>query len=344
MPPPPPPPTPLPAPVAPPAGPVCGGPRAALDRGSHDFGLARQQAELVTEFTLTNVGDAPLHVTAVLGTCSCTDGSISSREIAPGATATVRGIFRTYTLVGPYTKSVKVESDDPVHPVLELKLSVDISAGIVLEPEAFTFDPALIGTSPTASILARWKEGSGRPFKILGVEATGTTVEFDVTPADAPPWRGWKIALRFPTPPPVGPIQGTARIRTDDPDVPTIQAAILGSVSGRVFLAQRFASVGMVPEGRGSTLLIPCRGFDATIDLGEVTAKSRKGIVSARALRDPKDAKAWQIEIALPVTAPAGPVVDVVEVTTGVAGEEHLEIRVGGIVTKKRPEPPAPGK
>ncbi len=315
-----------------------------LDRAAHDFGVAKQQAELVTEFTLRNDGDAPLHVSDVVGTCSCTAGSISSKEIAPGATAQVKAVFRTYTLVGPYTKSVKVQTDDPDRPALELKLTVDISAGIVLEPEAFTFDPVLTGVSPTASILARWKEGSGRPFKILGVEATGTEVEFDVTPSDAPPWHGWKVALRFPKPPPVGPIQGTARIRTDDPDVPLIQAGILGSVSGKVFLAQRFASVGMVPEGRGSTLLIPCRGFDATIDLGEVTAKSRKGVVTARAVRDPKDAKSWQIEIALPVTAPAGPVVDVVEVTTGVPGEDRLEIRVGGIVTKKRPEPPGPSK
>ena len=283
-------------------------------------------------------------MTDIVGTCSCTAGSISSQEIAPGASATVKGIFRTFTLVGPFTKSVKVACDDPDQPSIELKLSVDVSAGIVLEPEAFTFDPVLVGTSPTASILARWKEGTGRPFQILGVEATGTAAEFDVTPADAPPWRGWKVTLRFPKPPPVGPIQGTARIRTDDPEAPSIQAPILGSVSGKVFLAQRYCSMGMVPEGRGSTLLIPCRGFDATIDLGEVTAKSRKGVVTARALRDPKDAKAYLIEIALPATAPSGPVVDVVEVTTGVAGEDRLEIRVGGSVTKKRPEPPAPAK
>ena len=99
-----------------------------------------------------------------------------------------------------------------------------------------------------------------------------------------------------------------------------------------MFIAQQRISVGIPHEGKEVVLKVGCRGFDDTIDLGTVTAKARKGVVSAKAVRDPTDAKQWTIAITLPATTQAGPVNDVVEVTTAVKGEEHLEIQVDGTV------------
>jgi hypothetical protein len=59
----------------------------------------------------------------------------------------------------------------------------------------------------------------------------------------------------------------------------------------------------MVPEGRGSTLFIPCRGFDDDDWRGP---KSRKGIVSRAARPEGREGVADRDRAS--VTAPAGPV------------------------------------
>jgi hypothetical protein len=193
----------------------------------------------------------------------------------------------------------------------------------------------LVGTSPTARVVAKWKDGVGRPFRVTKVEAVGADVRFTTEPFDAPPWHGRTITMVFPKPPPAGVVSGRAVIRTDDPDVPELSALVGGMVSGKVWIAQRATSFGIVTAGKGGALRIPVHGFDATIDLGAVTAKARKGAVAATAVRDPGNPREWTIEVRLPTDAPVGPVDDVVEVHTAVPGEEVVEVKVGGEVVPK---------
>jgi hypothetical protein len=310
-------------------------PRISFDRTSHDFGAVKQNSEVKTEFTVENQGTATLHVQSVRGDCGCANASISERELAPGGKATISVAFHTYTFVGPHKKHVRVSSDDPAKPDVDLDIAVDVSAGIVLEPANFFFDMALAGTSPTAKVVAKWKEGVGRPFRVTKVEAVGADVRFTTEPWDAPPWHGRAITMVFPKPPLAGIVTGRALISTDDPDVPQLTALVGGMVSGKVWLAQRVTSFGIVGFGKGASLEIPCHGFDATVDLGEVTAKARKGQVEAKAVRDPANPREWKIAIRLPPETKDGSVEDVVEVHTAVPGEETVEIQVTGTVMPK---------
>ena len=322
-----------PTPAAPgPSAPAAPRAKIAFDRYAHDFGPAKQNAELKTEFTLRNEGTAPLHISEVRGDCGCAGATISANEIAAGGTAKVTAVFRTYTFVGPRTQTLRIVSDDPDARETALKLSVDVSAGIVLDPAGFLFGTVLVGSSPAPALVVKWKEGAGKAFKVLGVEAPGLDADFETKPFDAPPWHGFAITLRFRNPPRVGPFLANALIHTDSPDAPAMEVHVSGNVSSKVWLSQRFATVGQVPAGKGATIRLTCHGFDKTIDLGTVTVTSRKGVVEAKAVPDPKAPGQWILEIRLPESARAGPVSDVLEVKTGVPGEEVSVIRVGGIV------------
>ena len=106
-----------------------------------------------------------------------------------------------------------------------IRLSVDVSAGIVLEPANFFFGPVLVGASPRVPIVAKWREGAGKAFKILSVEAAGLPdATFETKAFDAPPWHGTTVTLGFMKPPAAGTILGSVLIRTDDPERPSIQA------------------------------------------------------------------------------------------------------------------------
>lgn len=306
-----------------------------MDRARHDFGVARQDVELATEFTLRNDGNAPLHVSGVHGNCGCVVGRVRDATIAPGASTGVAVTFRTHALAGAQTKWVQVVTDDAARPRTTLEVVVDVAAGVVVEPANLYFPLARAGSSPAPSLVVKWKEGVGRPFAVTAVEGRDVDADFETKPWAAPPWRGFEITARFRRPPPIGTVAGRATIRTDAPDRPEIEALVGGAVAGKVWLTQTEASVGVVPEGRGAVTNVLVRGFDATVDLGTVTATAESGRVEARAVPAPGEKGAYNVEIRLPADAVAGPVDDTVRVTTGVAGEETRRIRVRGEVVRR---------
>lgn len=322
---------PLPAPAA------AAGPRIKLDELTHDFGIVRQQQDLTAKIRYTNTGSAPLHLTA-RGECSCAQVTASKKTLEPGESGELELTFHTYWFSGRITKSVTVTSDDPDHGEVHVKVTADVSAGILLDPQNFFFNAALVGTSPTSTVKVKYKMGVGKPFRITDVRATGTgtaDMKFDVRAFFEGDWKGYEVTMKFNEPPPAMSVSGEAFITTDDPEYKSIRLLVGGLISTKVFLAQRKTSIGMPEQGKDVTIKLGCRGFDDTIELGDVSAKSRKGVVSARAVKDPTDPKTWLIEITLPGTTPVGPVSDVVEVTTEVRGEEHLEIEVEGTVVAK---------
>jgi hypothetical protein len=294
---------------------------------------------LKASITYTNVGTAAIHVTA-RGECSCAQVTATKKTLEPGESGTLELVMHTYTFVGKIAKHVRVTSDDPDLPEALIEVKADVSAGILVEPANFFFNSALVGSSPTATVKVKYHDGIGRPFQIKDVKAAGTgvaDVQFESKPFFEGSWKGYEVTMTFTRPPPVGMVSGEALIHTDDPDYASIKCLIGGNVSGRVFIAQEMTSVGIPQEGKEVVLKIGVRGFDDTIDLGDVRVKSMKGVVKAKAVHDPTDAKQWTVEITLPGTTAAGPVDDVVEVLTAVKGEERHEIKVQGTVISKQP-------
>jgi hypothetical protein len=168
------------------------------------------------------------------------------------------------------------------------------------------------------------------------VEAPGVDLVFDVAPHEAPPWHGFVVTARFAKAPAIGTVSGTALLRTDDPDHPRLSAPVTAFVSGKVFLDRREVRLGLVRQGVPRTLMIGARGLTADVDLGELKAVSRKGVVEARAVRSAGNAREWLIEVRLPETAAPGKVEDVVEVRSAIPGEPAAEIPVSGEVLASR--------
>ncbi len=335
----------MPAPAAPgspaPAQPPPTGkrPRIQLDRTTYDFGVAKQEAELDGEVVVTNLGDAPLHILDLRASCGCSAATLLEREIPPGEHRAIALKFRTFTMSGEVVKHVRVFSDDPEHPELQIALTVDIAAGIVVEPSGFYYGQVEVGQAPTASIRVKWRDGVGTPFQLTGLEAPGLDLDVTSKPFEAGTWHGYELTAKFRKPPPVGTVSGTVVVRTDLPEVPRLLAHVTAYVSGKVWLDRREVSIGMLPQGKPRTVMVGCRGLTTAVDLGEVKAAARKGQVAARAIRSGKE---WVIEVKVPETAAAGRIDDVVDVTCGIAGEAPAEIRVKGEVLGAPKPPGAP--
>src|SRR5262245_55113782 len=112
--------------VAVPSGP---GPRIAVDPPSFDFGRTLPQKAVSREFSLRNFGDQDLVIESVSTSCGCTVADdLAKKVIKPGDSLPLRVTLTTPAGTGPITKSVMVRSNDPAHPLLEIKLKTTVAA------------------------------------------------------------------------------------------------------------------------------------------------------------------------------------------------------------------------
>ena len=88
-----------------------------------DLGTVTAGETVKYAFKLRNVGDAPLEILKVKGTCGCTVIKTYDRTIAPGAVGEIPLVLSTRGMKGPFAKTVKLETNDPSQPKVNLKLT-----------------------------------------------------------------------------------------------------------------------------------------------------------------------------------------------------------------------------
>lgn len=102
-------------------------------------------SEIVTTFTFTNEGNAPLHIQKIDSDCGCVATNTSADKISPGDKGKIRVAVERD--VGGFSQNVFVFTDDPATPIVRLKVS-----GIILLPVAYPKKIALGQLEKGASV------------------------------------------------------------------------------------------------------------------------------------------------------------------------------------------------
>ena len=97
------------------------GPVVSLSSQTLDLGEIPAGVETVRSVTVSNAGDAPLTVLKVSACCGAS-ASVSSPRLAPGETAELTVTLRPLVPSGAFSKSVRLYTDDPDHPVAEVSV------------------------------------------------------------------------------------------------------------------------------------------------------------------------------------------------------------------------------
>jgi hypothetical protein len=102
--------------------------RLAAEPERFDFGDVLPSRSLTKEFTLRNVGSAPLVIEKLASSCACTAFLLeeSGRRLAPGRSAPLRVTLRTPEREGPLLETVQVSSNDPDRPLVELEIAANV--------------------------------------------------------------------------------------------------------------------------------------------------------------------------------------------------------------------------
>ena len=81
-------------------------PEIALEKESFDFGEINQDESISIEFKLKNIGNAPLIIRSVKGSCGCTVPEWPEGSIAPGDDAIIKVTFNSGKRLGKQNKTV----------------------------------------------------------------------------------------------------------------------------------------------------------------------------------------------------------------------------------------------
>ena len=105
------------------------GARIAVDPPSFDFGKVLPQKSLSREFSIRSLGGRDLVIENVSTSCGCTVAdNLAKKVVKPGGSQPLRVTLTTPANPGSLTKSVMVRSNDPVRPLLEIKLKATVVA------------------------------------------------------------------------------------------------------------------------------------------------------------------------------------------------------------------------
>jgi uncharacterized cupredoxin-like copper-binding protein len=98
-----------------------------LPESQHDFGKVNEGEILTYNFTFENKGKQPLIIKDITTSCGCTAAVVSSKNLEPGQSGSVKVDFDTKNRQGKTTRTVTLISNDNTDPYKVIKIIADIS-------------------------------------------------------------------------------------------------------------------------------------------------------------------------------------------------------------------------
>lgn len=129
-----------------------GAPQVEVKEPIYQFGAMQRGTTKSHEFVVHNIGQAPLTLRVLSTTCKCTIGDVSQEPIPPGDTVNVKLEWSALINPGPFRQVATIETNDPVHPKIELSVEGEVTEATGIYPPDFLFDRVTAGQTKTADV------------------------------------------------------------------------------------------------------------------------------------------------------------------------------------------------
>jgi mono/diheme cytochrome c family protein len=101
-------------------------PKIVFDAETFDFGKVEDGIQIEHKFKVTNSGGSLLKIYNVDASCGCTTPEMHKRQLQPGESATLDVIVDTTMKQFSVTKTIHVDSNDPVRPIVNIEVKMDV--------------------------------------------------------------------------------------------------------------------------------------------------------------------------------------------------------------------------
>lgn len=142
----------------------------------HDFGTIDEGVQAEHVFSFTNVGDAPLALTAVEPSCGCTAPTFTADAVAPGESGAITVVFDSNGRPGPFQKRIAVRTaSETVALQIAGVVEPDFARNGVAQGhflfEADSWESAPLASGAQLQHAFTFQNTADRPLRILEVTA-----------------------------------------------------------------------------------------------------------------------------------------------------------------------------
>ncbi|MDA1195432.1 MAG: DUF1573 domain-containing protein [Planctomycetota bacterium] len=232
-------------------------PRVEIETGEVDFGNLKQGVAVSREVTFRSVGQGPLCIASVKSGCGCVKATLvgTKRRYEPGESGAVLLVVDTTGRMGEINKRIDLISNDPVSPLTNFRVKMDVNAGLVSDPRYLQFGNVPPRTSASRSVYLRTTKDD-REWAVKGVRsvrvATGAEpVEyaFEVEEIEDPTWRRVKVRVVHPGMAQTGSFHDRLVIETTHPERAEVEIETHIHVVPRIVFRANTVSLGFVRAG-----------------------------------------------------------------------------------------------
>lgn len=210
---------------------LAGGPRLKIDTEVWDFGTRWQGQPMETRIALTNVGDAPLHITGVRTDCGCTAAKPTQEVLGPGESCELVIDYDTFREEPVVQKRVDISTNDSTQPNRTITVRGEVRPLVKLSPEAGANFGLISGTAE-ASASVEVESLYPRPMTLRAADVPNERIGLRVEELD--PGRRWRVTATTRPPLNEGSIKVPALLQTDVAEAPQVRIMLHGSVRDRV--------------------------------------------------------------------------------------------------------------
>jgi len=304
-----------------------GQPRLVLEATQFDFGKINPGATVSHRFKASNTGDAPLTISKLSPSCGCTSTLVGKETLAPGESTELEVSFNSAGEHGVISKSVAVESDDPVSPRQTLNFQAEVLPAVTASTEQVQFLDLLPRDRRKASV--HLVNGSGKPMRVTGVDLSAAPwlgvstrengseawVDFDLLAGKLPP----------------GKLSGTdsAAVHLADPDPTVVDLAVYWELRSPIrFTPPRVAWVASAGEAQSTTVTFVAVGPKAFRILASRTTNPLVQVAGIAT----RPARQQTFRVLLSGDAKPGRYDEKVFLTLDTPGHPEVELRVDAVL------------
>ncbi|MBN1910492.1 MAG: DUF1573 domain-containing protein [Pirellulales bacterium] len=299
-------------------------PKAQVDKAEYDFGTMDSRSEGKHGFVIKNTGSAPLKLSLGSTTCKCAWSALKKDTLAPGESTVATIKWTPKDFVGPFEQIARIGTNDPLRPLLLLKIKGRVTTVVRLSPNELVFSGLPVGQSMRGEALLY--AYSSDSMKTTGYELlepdTAQFFDVELSPlpieqvrAEKDAKSGAKVSVMLKSGLPQGPFHQTIRIRTNLESAPTVDLPIRGQIASDISIMgpgwdDRWGQVrmGMVDGEKGAQreLDLVVRGrFRRTIEC-EVLETSPPGVLEAELGEKKESGQSGKARIPLTIRIPKG--------------------------------------
>lgn len=198
---------------------------------THDWGkVSPKDSPLKTAVKIKNVGTEVLKISDVRPGCGCTKtAELDKKELQPGETATTELSLNLGAANGVLTKSVTITSNDASAPTKILYLKADIVRPIQFAPsQYFVFNDLKTGQTSESKVTIKNTSKEDITFSDFEVNnGLSINLKKSVTVKGG---SEVEVIARI-TPKDKGYFNGSVKMKTTNPDTPTIEITAYGNVT-----------------------------------------------------------------------------------------------------------------